>query len=85
MTILPRPQRAVVRGAADDISALALRLHDDRPAGIAGLAAAARLADNRRGPMYRDDGGDLDHAIQSALSALDPVAEPTSDLHAQAA
>ena len=85
ITILPRPQRAVVRGAADDIVALALRLHDDRPAAIAGLAASARLADDRRGPMYRDDAGDLDDAIRSALSALDPVAERTGDLHAQAA
>ncbi len=85
ITILPRPQRAVVRGAADDIVALALRLHNDRPAAIAGLAASARLADDRRGPMYRDDAGDLDDAIRSALSALDPVAERTGDLHAQAA
>ena len=35
--------------------------------------------------MYRDDAGDLDDAIRSALSALDPVAERTGDLHAQAA
>ena len=85
MTILPRPQRAVVRAAADDIFALALRLHDDRPAAIAGLAAAARLAGDRRGPMYRDDAGDLDDAIRSALSALDPIAEWTGDLDARAA
>ena len=85
MTLRSRPQRAVVRRAADEIVALALRLRDDRPAGIAGLAAAARLADDRRGPMYRDDAGDLDRAIRSALSAMDPIAERTADLHAEAA
>ena len=79
MTFLPRPQRAVVRAAADEIIALVLRLRDERPAGIAGVAAAARLADDRRGPMYRDDAGDLDDAIRSALSALDPIAERTGE------
>ena len=85
MTLLQRPQRAVVRHAADDILALALRLRDDRPAGIVGLAAAARLAGDRRGPLYRDDAGDLDGEIRSTLSALDPIAERTGDLDAQAA
>ena len=51
MTIRPRPQRAVVRDAADDTLALVLRLRDDRPVGIAGVAAAARLVDDRTGPM----------------------------------
>jgi hypothetical protein len=85
MTLRRRPQRAVVRDAADEIVALVLRLRDDRPAGIAGLASAARLANDRRGPMYRDDAGDLDDAIRSALSALDPLAERTGDLRAHAA
>ena len=85
MTPRARPQRAVVRDAADEIVALVLRLRDDRPAGIAGLAAAARLADDRRGPMYRDDAGDLHNEIRSALPALDRAAERTGDLEAQAA
>jgi hypothetical protein len=85
MTLLPRPQRAVVRDAADDILALALRLGDDRPLGIAGVAAASRLVDDRRGPMYRDGAGDLHAAIRSAQSALEATAEPAEDLQARAA
>ena len=85
MTIRPRPQRAVVRDAADDILALVLRLRDDRPVGIAGVAAAARLVNDGRGPMYRDDGGDLHDAIRSALAALEATAEPPDDLEARVA
>ena len=85
MTLWPRPQRAVVRDAADDVLALVLRLRDDRPVGIAGVAAAARLVDDRRGPIYRDDAGDLHDAIRSALSALEATAEPAEDLEARAA
>lgn len=48
MTLRLRPQRAVVRDAADDILALVLRLRDDRSVDIAGIAAAARLVDDRR-------------------------------------
>ena len=85
MTFRLRPQRAVVRDAGNDILALVLRLRDDRPVGIAGVAAAARLVDDRRGPMYRDDAGDLHDAIRSALSALEATAEPAENLEARAA
>ena len=85
MTLRLRPQRAVVRDTADDILALALRLRDDRPIGIAGVAAAARLVDDRRGPMYRDDAGDLHDAIRSAQSAMDATREPAGEFAAQAA
>jgi hypothetical protein len=85
MTLRPRPQREVVRDAADDILALVLRLRDDRPVGIAGVAAAARLVDDRRGAMYRDDAGDLHDAIRSAQSALDATREPAGEFAAQAA
>jgi hypothetical protein len=85
MTLRPRPQRATVRDAADDILALVLRLRDARPADLRGVAMAARLADDRTGPMYRDDAGDLHDAIRSALSALDATREPAGDLQAQAA
>jgi hypothetical protein len=85
MTLRLRPQRAVVRDAADGILALVLRLRDDRPVGIAGVAAAARLVDDRRGPMYRDDAGDLDDAIRSAQSAMDATLEPAGEFVAQAA
>jgi hypothetical protein len=85
MTLRLRPQRAVVRDAGNDILALVLRLRDDRPVGTAGVAAAARLVDDRRSAMYRDDAGDLHDAIRSALSALEAMAEPAEDLQAQAA
>lgn len=85
MTLRPRPQRAVVRDAADDILALVLRLRDDRPVGIPGVAAAARLVDNRRGPMYRDDAGDLHEAIRSTQSALHATREPAGEFVARAA
>jgi hypothetical protein len=85
MTLRLRPQRAVVRDAADDILALVLRLRDDRPVGIAGVAAAARLVDDRKGPMYRDDAGDLHDAIRSAQSAMDATREPAREFAAQAA
>jgi hypothetical protein len=85
MTLRLWPQRDVVRDAADAILALVLRLRDDRPVGTAGVAAAARLIDDRRSPMYRDDAGDLHDAIRSALSALEATAEPAEHLQAQAA
>jgi hypothetical protein len=85
MTLRLRPQREVVRDAADDILALVLRLRDDRPVGIAGVAAAARLVDDRRGAMHRDDSGDLHDAIRSAQSALDATREPAGEFAAQAA
>jgi len=85
MTLRVRPQRAVVRDAADDILALVLRLRDDRPVGIAGVAAAARLLDDRRGPLYRDDAGDPHDAIRSAHSAIDATRAPAVEFAAQAA
>lgn len=85
MTLRARPQRAVVRDAADDILALVLRLRDGRPVPARGVAMAARLADDRRSQMYRDDAGDLHDAIRSALSALDASRKPVGDLQAQAA
>jgi hypothetical protein len=85
MTLRLRPQREVVRDVADDILALVLRLRDDRPVGLAGVAAAARLVDDRKGPMHRHDAGDLHDAIRSALSALEAKPEPAEDLQAHAA
>jgi len=85
MTLRTRPQRAVVRDAADDILTLVLRLRDDRPVAPQGVARAARLADDRRGPMYRHDAGDLREAVSSALSAMDTGREPAAALQAHAA
>jgi hypothetical protein len=85
MTLRPRPQRAAVRDAADDILALALRLRDGRPVDLIGVAMTARLVDDRSSPMHRDDAGDLRDAIKSALSALDATPETTGVLQAHAA
>jgi hypothetical protein len=85
VTLRTRPQRAAVRDAADEILGLALRLREDRPVGIAGVAKAAWLVDDRWSPMHRHDAGDLHDAIRSALSALDATAEPAGILQAQAA
>ena len=85
MTLRLRPQREVVRDAADAILALVLRLRDDRPVGTAGVAAAARLVDDRRSPMYRDDAGDLNDAIRSAQVAIHGKREPAVELAARAA
>jgi hypothetical protein len=85
MTLRLRRQRAVVREAADDILALALRLRDDRPVAIAGVAAAARLVDDRSSAMYRDDAGDLHDAIRSAQSAMSATRESAGEFTAQAA
>ena len=85
MTLRSRPQRAVVREAADDILALALRLREDRPVSIEGVARAASLVDDKRSAMYRAGAGDLQDAIRSALSALDATREAAGDHQAQAA
>jgi hypothetical protein len=84
MTLRIRPQRAAVRAAADEILALALRLRDEQPAGVRGLAMAARLID-RSGPLYRTDAGDLDGAIASAHAALDATPSAASEPEARAA
>jgi hypothetical protein len=82
MAIRVRPQRDTVRAAADEIQWLVLRLRDEHPVGLSGVAKAARLVDDRRGPLYRHDAGDLDQAIASARAALEPtrrvVGEPAA-------
>jgi hypothetical protein len=85
MTLRPRPQRAAVRDAADDILALVMRLREDRPVRIAGVAMAARLVDNRKSPMHRHDAGDLHDAVRAAMSALDGTRDLAGDLQSQAA
>ena len=85
MTLRPRPQRAAVRDAADDILALVLRLRDARPVDPRGVAMAARLADDRTGPLHRHDAGDLRVAIGAAVSALDATRDLVGDLQSQAA
>jgi hypothetical protein len=71
VTIRAQPQRAEVRAAADDLQALMARLRDGRPISVRGAAMAARLLSDRTGPLYRDGGQDLQHAIRAARFALD--------------
>jgi hypothetical protein len=85
MTLLPRPQRSVVRDASDGIMALVLRLSDERPVGIPGVAMAARLVDDRSGPLYRHNSGDLEHVIASTYAALDGPQRVASEPADQAA
>ena len=85
MTLSPRPQQHAVVAAADEITALVRRLRGDLPAGILGIARAARLVDDRSGPLYRHDAGDLDQAIASARTALDGTKPIATEPVAQAA
>jgi hypothetical protein len=85
MTLRPRPQRAAVREAADDVLALVLRLRDARPAAVRGAAMAARLVDDRTSPMHRHDTGDLREAIRAAASALDATRDLADGPRSQAA
>jgi hypothetical protein len=62
-----------------------LRLREDGPVELRGLATTARLVDDKQSPIRRDDAGEMREAIRSALSALEPTREPAADLHARAA
>jgi hypothetical protein len=85
MTVRARPQREAVRAVADEILALAQRLRDEEPVGISGVAKAARLVDDRSGPLYRHNAGDLEQAIASAHGGLDAARAFASEPAARAA
>ena len=84
VTLRPRPQRAVVREAADELLALALRLRDEQPVGVRGAAMAAWLVGDHSSPLRRGDRGSLDEAVEAAHAAFDDTRAPASAL-AQAA
>jgi hypothetical protein len=84
VTLRPRPQRAVVREAADELLALALRLRDEQPVGVRGAAMAAWLTGDNSSPLHRDDRGSLHEAVEAARAAFDDATAPASAL-AQAA
>jgi hypothetical protein len=79
MNLRGRPQREAVRAAADEIQWVVLRLRDEHPVGLSGVAKAARLVDDRRGPLYRHNSGDLGQAIASARAALEPTRRVVSE------
>ena len=84
LTLRPRPQCAVVREAADELLALALRLREPRPVSVRVAAMAAWLAGDRSSPLHRHDRGNLHEAVQAAKTTLDDTGAPASGF-AQAA
>jgi len=80
VTIRVRPQRPVVRACADDLMALVLRLRDDHPVDVRGIAMTARLASDGASPLRRGGDVDLHHAIRAAHMALDTSAQTTHEL-----
>lgn len=80
VSIRSRPQRAKLRGRADDLLALVLRLRDDRPIDIRGAAMTAWLLSDGASPLYRSSGEDLRHALHAAQLALDPSLPAQQDL-----
>jgi hypothetical protein len=78
-TLLPRPHRADVREAADELLALALRLRDEQPVGVRGAAIAAWLARDRSSPLHRYDRGSLHEAVEAAMVALDDTGALASE------
>ena len=84
VTIRPRPQRAVVREAADELLALASHLRSEQPVDVRSLALTAWLAGDRSSPLHRHDRGSLHEAIEAARAGLDDTGSAASEL-AQAA
>jgi hypothetical protein len=72
-----RKQRAEVRDCADEILALVAQLREGAPIGVRGLAMAARLVTDRKGPLYRAGGPDLREVLRATRSVLDVNAEST--------
>jgi hypothetical protein len=85
VTIRTRPHRADVRASADELLALANRLRDDLPIDVRGAAMAARLVDDRKGPLRTTSGRDLTDAIESTRQALDTRREIAADVRGRLA
>jgi hypothetical protein len=65
------PDRVDVLRHGEDILALAERLRDEQPVDVRGVAMTARLVDDGGSPLRSGGEGDLQEAIQAALTALD--------------
>ena len=79
-----RRQHARIRQYADALLALVLRLRDDQPIDVRGAAMTAQLVNNRRSPLYREGGQDLQDALLAARDALE-VTHPATHVLAKAA
>jgi hypothetical protein len=84
VTVRPRPHRAEVRANADELLALAARLRDDLPVDVRGVAMAARLVSDRKGPLRSMSGGNLREAVEAARHAMDTRRELAADLRVAA-
>jgi len=80
VTISAKPHRAEVRASAEELLSLAERLRDDLPVDDRGVAVAARLVGDGKGPLRSMNGGSLREAVESARQALDTRRELAADL-----
>jgi hypothetical protein len=64
-------RHGAIDNSAGDLSALALRLRDDRPVDVRGAALASLLVGHKASPLRRGDGQHLQQAIHTTLAALD--------------
>lgn len=79
-----REQRAEVRDCADEILALVAPLREGAPVGVRGLAMAARLVTDRKGPLYQAGGRDLREVLRATRSGLEVDGETRDDVAAAA-
>ncbi|MFL5853880.1 MAG: hypothetical protein ACJ77G_15560 [Solirubrobacteraceae bacterium] len=63
-----------IRECAPELLAIALRLRDDEPVDVRGVAMASQLLSDGAGPLYRDGRGDLLHRARSVRLTLDASA-----------
>jgi hypothetical protein len=84
VTIRHKPHRTKVLACSEELLALAARLRDDLPLDVRGVAMAARLVSDRRGPLRSTSEQDLRQAIASARSAMDTRREIPADVRAAA-
>jgi len=73
-------RNAQIREYADNLRALVARLRDGEPVDVQGAAMAARLVDDRDGPLRRGDADSLGSALLSVRLALDRSGSTPRDL-----
>lgn len=73
LTARGRRQRAAVEASRDDLLALVMRLRDERPVDVRGVAMVAQLVSAGIGRRKQHAGEQLRHAVRAARFALDPT------------